>query len=788
MVVQGLVLTLSPAVRERSWHVQLRYSHWAGIAVWLGALFMLQYVQQRRRPQGDPFLLPTCALLAGWGLLTIWRLDPAFGARQALWLAISASVAAWLAGRWGDLAVLRRYRSLLLATGLVLTALTIVLGTSPTGTGPRLWLGCCGVYLQPSEPLKLLMVVYLAAYLGDQLDPRGRLFPMLVPTLFISGIALLLLLVQRDLGSASILILLFTIILYVATGRKRVLLATILGLGVAAVTGYFFIDIVRSRLESWINPWPQPSGQSYQIVQSLLSVANGGILGRGLGLGSPALVPVAQSDFIYTAIAEEAGLAGSLALLVLFGILFTRGLVISLQAASKFHRLLAAGLTAYLGIQALLIIGGDLRMLPLTGVTLPLVSYGGSSLLTSSVAAAMLTTISAQPGGAAARSPFRVQIAAIACMLAIGLVGAAALQGWWSVARGPDLLVRTDNARRSIADRYVLRGALLDRNNVAVAQTQGELGEFKRIYWYPDLSSIIGYTHPIYGQAGLEASLDDYLRGLQGNPISSIVWDQLVYGTPPPGLDIRLTLDLRLQRLADTALGRHKGAIVLMNASSGEILVMASHPTFDANQLDAIAPSLAEHENTPLLNRAAQGTYQVHNALLPMIAAAHADAAELPVSPIYSMLGISGPLQIRMAVAPPFPGTGITDPRVSPLQMAAAAAALSNGGVRPAPRIALAVQTPSQGWVVLPPLGKPVLVFSSEAAQAASREYAAPDMRLWRWSSSVASEKQTLTWYLGGTQPGGQATPLVAVVLLEDADTTAATQIGSGLLAAALAP
>ncbi len=485
IVIQGLVLTLSPAVRARSWGVPLRYSHWAAILIWLVAFVALHYLLEQRTPLRDPFLLPICGLLSGWGILTIWRLDPSFGQRQALWFALSAGLVAWLCGKWGDLSVLRRYRSILLAAGLVLTALTIVLGTSPTGIGPRLWLGCCGIYLQPSEPLKLLMVVYLAAYLSDQVDPKGRMFPMLVPTLVIAGMALLLLLVQRDLGSASILIMLFTIILYTATGRKRVLLATFIILGLAAIVGNSFVDIVHSRLESWMNPWLDPSGQSYQIVQSLLAVANGGILGRGLGLGSPGLVPVAHSDFIYTAMAEENGLAGSLALLALFGMLFTRGLLTSLQAADRFHRLLAAGLTAYLGIQTLLIVGGDLRMLPLTGVTLPFVSYGGSSLVTSTVAAALLITISSQPTRASPPAQGGIQVAAIAGLLAVGLLGSAAMQTWWAVVRGPDLLARTDNARRSIADRYVLRGSLLDRNEVAINQTQGSTGELARVYWYP---------------------------------------------------------------------------------------------------------------------------------------------------------------------------------------------------------------------------------------------------------------------------------------------------------------
>jgi hypothetical protein len=225
-----------------------------------------------------------------------------------------------------------------------------------------------------------------------------------------------------------------------------------------------------------------------------------------------------------------------------------------------------------------------------------------------------------------------------------------------------------------------------------------------------------------------------------------------------------------------------------MNAATGEILAMASHPSFDANDLDIVGPSLAQHEDTPLLNRATQGTYQVHNAMLPMIAAAHVDSASLDVTSIYRSLGLSNPLQMRMAVAAPYLGTGITDARGSPLQMAVAAAPLSNAGIRPAPRLAMAVRSPVQGWMILPALGESVQVFSAEAASQVAREYAAADPGIWQWRSSIATEKQTLAWYLGGTQPGGRGAPLVVVVLLEDGDATAASQIGSKLLSAASTP
>ena len=359
---------------------------------------------------------------------------------------------------------------------MLLTSLTLIFGSNPAGTGPRLWLGCCGIYLQPSEPLKLLLVGYLAAYLADRLPARDRLIPLLFPTLFVTGLALLLLLVQRDMGTASIFILLYATIVYVALGRKRVLLISAGMLSLAGLAGYFLIGLIRLRIDAWINPWLDPSGRAYQIVQSLLAIANGGLFGRGPGLGSPTLVPISHSDFIFTAIAEETGLVGVVGLLATLALLVSRGLRIALLAPGRFHRLLAGGITAYFSIQSLLIIGGNLRVLPLTGVTLPFVSYGGSSLLTSFVALLALLLISNQTEAEPAPLPQPVPYYVISGVIGLGLVAMSLGTGWWALARSTDLLNRTDNARRSISDRYVQRGSLLDRENMPINVTEGETG------------------------------------------------------------------------------------------------------------------------------------------------------------------------------------------------------------------------------------------------------------------------------------------------------------------------
>ena len=789
LLIYSAILTLSPAIRERSWDVDYRLSHWFGFFVWAGLMVIAHRATIKQLPERDPYLLPAAALLSGWGLLTIWRLDEAFGFRQLLWLAVSIFVFVLALYIPQNLVFLRRYKYVLLGSGLLITAFTLLFGTNPMGSGPRLWLGCCGVYFQPSEPLKLLLVIYLSAYLADRINIRLSSFPLLVPTLAVTGLALLLLIVQRDLGTASIFVCIFTIIIFLVTGKRRILISTILFLTLALILGYFFIDIIRIRVMGWVDPWADPSGQSYQIVQSLLAVANGAIVGRGPGLGSPLLVPVAISDFIYAAIAEETGLIGTVGLLTLIWLILARGLMIALRAPDKFRRYLAAGIVIHLGIQSLLIIGGNLRLVPLTGVTLPFVSYGGSSLLTSFIALLILLIISNMEDTEPAPLPDPKPYIFLGGLLAFGFAICALASGWWAVVREADLLNRTDNPRRAIADRFVHRGELLDRNNQPINVTEGESGSYNRVYLYPQLAPIVGYTHPVYGQAGLEATLDDYLRGLQGNPASLIFWNRLIYGTPPPGLDVRLSLSLALQSKADQLLGEHTGAIILMNAETGEILTMASHPTYDPNKLDEQGEELGKNPAAPLVNRATQGLYPIGNALTPLIRAQFGETqpTDAQLRLYYQKLGLYKAPVINMPLAVnTIKSISAQDLTVSPLQVGIAAAALSNHGMSPAASIATAVNTPEQGWVVLSAKNQPVEMMQDKAANDAALSFIVDGKPYWSHIGQASiNHKTAVTWSIAGTLPSWSGTPLVLVITLEEANAPLAKSIGENILDAA---
>jgi len=415
-----VALSLAPFVRAGTWDLGLRTSDFGllgSILIWALCAALASFVLNRTLPNHDPYLLPLVYFLTGWGLLLIWRLEPYFGLRQAIWLIIATAIMIAIILLPGDLRWLRRYRYTWLLGGLILTGLTFIFGVNPSGFGERLWLGCCGLYLQPAEVLKLLLTVFLASYLADRREPLFQTLPVpraelhperspallagrsrrivearpttsarrwhyFFPLLLMWSFSILLLISQRDLGMSTLFFAVFLVMLYLASGRVSYVILGLSLLMLAGVAGYYLFDVVRLRVEAWWNPWLDPSGRSFQIVQSLIAIANGDLLGRGPGLGAPTLIPVAHSDFIFSTLGEEWGLIGVVGALGLLGFLVFRGIHIAIQTRGAFQQLLAGGLSALIGLQAILIMGGVTKLIPLTGVTLPFLSYGGSSLVT----------------------------------------------------------------------------------------------------------------------------------------------------------------------------------------------------------------------------------------------------------------------------------------------------------------------------------------------------------------------------------------------------------------------
>jgi cell division protein FtsW (lipid II flippase) len=396
--LNAVALSLADEGRVTATHL------WAP-AWWAGLMLAAHVVLNRFRPNRDPLLFPIFALLTGWGLLLIDRLAPNFLGRQALWISLATGALLLSSIVPDNLNILRRYRYTWLTFGLLLLGATLVLGVNPSGSGAALWLKVPlldRVYFQPSELLKLLLVAFLASYFDEQLrlepfrtkrDRRSHI-AFLAPLVIMWGFCIILLIWQRDLGAATLFFVTFLTLLYLATGEWRYVIGGAGLLTLAGVLGYFVFDVVRLRVDAWWNPWPDATDRAFQIVQSLYAVASGGLSGQGIGQGAPTFVPVVHSDFAFAAIAEEWGLIGSVAVLCCFTILAFRGLRISALCRRPFHAFLAAGMTIMLSVQSFLIVAGVIKVMPLTGITLPFISYGGSSLLMSGVMLGLLLHLS----------------------------------------------------------------------------------------------------------------------------------------------------------------------------------------------------------------------------------------------------------------------------------------------------------------------------------------------------------------------------------------------------------
>lgn len=583
----------------------------------------------RHGRDADQIVLPLAGLLMGLGLLLTHRVAPALASRQTNSAALAlvvvgvTGVAPWPI-RW-----LRRYRYTWASLGLLLVALTLVFGVRPSGAGPRLWLGVGPLLFQPSELLKLILVVFLASYLAERRElvafgalRIGRLrlppLPYLGPILAVWGLSMLLLTWQRDLGAALIFFTIFLAVLYVATSRWTYVAGSLILFVAGAWVIVSNLPYVEQRVALWLNPWSETAQGSYQVIQALIAVASGGVLGTGLGYGFPTYIPAVHTDFVFAATAEELGLAGSLALVAMYALLAYRGYHIALRSDDAFVKLLAVGIASVFGLQTLIILGGNLKLIPLTGVTLPFVSYGGSSLVTSALMAGLLLRASAS-----VRSPPNPPLSqnagrgegwgGSAILRLAGLVMAAFLMiagavPYWGVLRAAELTARPDNPRIVEAERRLVRGRILDRDGQILALTQLNDNDIAtRRYTYPSLAPVLGYWSIRHGTAGIEAAFDDSLRGEPVSPDESL--EQWLYHRPRVGDDVVLTIDLGIQQVADNVLGDAKGAIVLLNAHTGAILALASHPTYDPTRIDDAFPELRDDPNRPLLNRATQGRY-----------------------------------------------------------------------------------------------------------------------------------------------------------------------------------
>lgn len=633
------------------------------LAVPLGlfAAFAVAHIGVRLfAPGADPALLPIVFALSGIGITFVTRLEPSASMGQIVYLFLGVALMVGTLAVVKNLEVVKRYKYVLGAAGIALLVLPMLIGTEIYGS--KLWIKIGSFQFQPGEFAKVFIVLFLAGYLAENREllsisnrtvlgvklPRLRL---LYPLFIVWGVCLLVVAFERDLGSALLFYTIFLIMLYVATGRVSYVLIGLVLLAVGAFGMYQIMGHVQVRVAIWLDPFKDAQNLGFQIVQALYSLADGGLLGVGIGKGLGGdTIPVVASDMIFAAIGEEMGLLGGAAVLLLFMLFAVRGLTTAARAKSDLAAFSAAGLTAAISFQAFTIVGGVTKLIPLTGVTLPFMSQGGSSLLASFVIVALLlragdeatgrsteiantstelTPVGYRPGGSRGSHMHRPALDTPES----GLLGRVALANrltrtvflftalfavlignltYIQVFKAAEYQDMPSNNHTITKARYIKRGSIITADGLTLAESiQQEDGTYVRSYPNGNLAArAVGYYSQQYGSSGVESSQDKTLTGSKDysswqNALNSLA------GITEPGNSVQLTIDSRIQQAAEQALTGRKGAIVVLDPRTGAVLAWASAPAYDNTNIAAAmeAANASGGADTSMFDRATQALY-----------------------------------------------------------------------------------------------------------------------------------------------------------------------------------
>ncbi|AEB07755.1 Peptidoglycan glycosyltransferase [Coriobacterium glomerans PW2] len=662
------------------------------VPIGLFAAFAAAHIAVRIFAAGaDPALLPIVFILSGVGITFVTRLEPSLAMNQLIYLFIAIGLMIGTLAVVKNLDMIKRYKFTLGFIGILLLVLPMFIGTEISGS--KLWINIGNIAsIQPGEFAKFFIVLFLAGYLAENREllsisshsilgfklPRLRL---LMPLFIVWAICVLIVVFERDLGSALLFYTLFLIMLYAATGRISYVIIGIVLLVIGGTGAFQVLNHVRTRFEIWMDPFADPSGSGMQIVQSLFSLADGGFVGTGIGKGLATKIPVVGSDFIFSGIGEEMGLLGGAAVLLLFMLFAVRGLTTAARAKSDLAAFSATGLTAAISFQAFLIVGGVTRLIPLTGVTLPFMSQGGTSLLASFVIIALLMRAGDEATGREAELAGSGVVKALAS--APGAPNPGTTAGNARAIPSTDARPRarsrgvgshaqpTPRMRRHLletpesgvlgrvalakrltrtvvlftalfamlianltyiqvikADEYrnmsinnhtiertqrIKRGSIITSDGVTLAESlrQGD-GTYKRTYPNGNLAAhTVGYYSQRYGATGVEKSQNRTLSGSKDyssweNALSSLA------GIAQPGNSVKLTIDSRIQKAAESALKGLKGSIVVLDPRTGAVIAKANAPTYDNTDSDSIAAVLnsgSDESKGSMFDRATQALY-----------------------------------------------------------------------------------------------------------------------------------------------------------------------------------
>lgn len=589
-------------------------------------------------------LYPTCSrllmnhmfLLLGTGLVVIMRLSKAKAVRQFVIISISLLIGLVIPELIKKWKFLRRFTWGYALIGLAAISSVLLLGTATNGS--KISYTLAGITFQPSEFVKILFIFFLAGALSEATSLRRLI---LVSAVSFAHVAILV--CSKDLGSAAIFFVAYLFMIFIATGRKRCLLiGGIFGLG-GGVLSYKLFYHVKVRVLAWLNPWRDITGKGYQMAQSLFAIGTGGWFGLGLCQGKPETIPYVEADFIFSAISEELGVLYALCLILICVSCFIIGIGIALHTKDKFYKLIASGISVTYLFQILLTIGGGTKFIPLTGVTLPLVSYGGSSVMVTIFMFSILqgiriasmeehdreesvcepaeaenetdveNSISEEPvqDDPETDKQHRSGVAIYLTMIVFCIIFAALtiyLFYFMTVQKQAVVENPYNVTRQEILAAKVRRGQIKTEQGTVLAYTKvDEDGNEIRVYPYNNLfAHAVGYA--THGRMGIE-SMENFTLITSHESLTNHIQNEL-NDDKDRGDNVITTLNLDVQQAAYHALMAYKGSIIVTEVSTGKILAMVSLPDFDPNEIDAIWEKLMEdEESSVLVNRATQGMY-----------------------------------------------------------------------------------------------------------------------------------------------------------------------------------
>ena len=496
--------------------------------------------------------------------------------------------------------VFRNFSVLYFVVGTVLLGVVTIIGT--TDYGAKLNLSIGSISFQPSEFVKIIFVFFVASMLY-----KNASFKRILLTSCLSAVYVLLLVASRDLGGALLYFMAYLVIVYVASKKARYLFAGLLGMSIAAIAGYFLFSHVRIRVFAWLDPLADIDNRGYQICQSLFGIGTGGWFGLGIGKGLPGKIPVVEKDFIFSAISEEFGGIFAMALILLCLSCFLMMVHSAVKLKDKFYKLVAIGLATIYAMQVTLTIGGAIKFIPSTGVTLPLVSYGGSSMLSTLIVFGIIQGLYMRKSYSANKNKTvtnNSEYAHIAYFFLAIFLSMILYLAYFIGFKSEEFINNEYNGLWTVFEEDVTKGKIFTSDGYVIAETVTEDGEEVRNYPHKNLFAHVGgYSQK--GRTGLEHQLN--FRLLRSNaPFYEQIMCELT-NEKVPGDNAVTTLRYDLQKIAYDALENYEGAVVVLEPSTGKILAMVSKPDYDPNTILSEWESI--QEGTALYNRATQGLY-----------------------------------------------------------------------------------------------------------------------------------------------------------------------------------